>query len=108
MSTHTPGPWVAVDGCIEAKRFGVDEAIATTYGLAPSAGRYSLEDFEYGAETEANARVMAAAPMLLAALERVLDTVEHAYHTNDDADGSLWADVLACREAIAKATGATP
>ena len=41
---------------------------------------------------------------LLEALERVIGTVEHVYHTSPDTDGSLWADVLACRAAIANAT----
>ena len=40
---------------------------------------------------------------LLEALERVLLTVEHAYHTSPDTDGSLWADVMLCRNAIALA-----
>ncbi len=51
------------------------------------------------------ARVMAAAPELLEALQRVIGTVEHVYHTSPDPDGSLWDDVKTCRAAIAKATG---
>jgi hypothetical protein len=42
---------------------------------------------------------------LVGAMKRALPTVEHMYHTNPDPDGSLWDDVLACRNALSRFGG---
>lgn len=87
MSTHTPGPWTAIhnkwpiphddDWCVVGEQ---EEVIATRIG-------------------EANARLIAAAPDLLAALKSVVGR----YKTNDATMGDdLYRYVCA---AIAKAEG---
>ena len=105
----TKGPWevVGIVGCDLYVR-----AVSTTLsrvelritsgigGYRPLVdGKRSLE------EVEANARLIAAAPELYAALERVLGTVEHFFLTHADPDGSLWDNVVACREALSKVRG---
>lgn len=85
---HTPGPWTT-DGNAHSGDLDV---------ISP-AGRITLIDCEFSDEPEevltANARLIAAAPDLLAALMDVLD-----------ADGDLDAmDFNRYRAAIAKATG---
>jgi hypothetical protein len=60
MSKHTPGPWVI-------KEIDRDEGVRVSFGLVGCGCRV------YGMpEGEANARLIAAAPDLLAALESVL------------------------------------
>lgn len=85
MSKHTPGPWVHV-----AVHGGWD-------GVAEVANRKSII-CALGLNNSANARLIAAAPELLAMLERIRD--DKTFRTNDNA---LWPDLLAV---IAKAQGA--
>lgn len=95
MGNWTPGPWVVVTG--------------KNISVGPCPGqRVAICNYDNGTIERANAKLISSAPDLLEALVRALPTVEHRYHTSPDMDGSLWADVLACRAAIAKATGATP
>lgn len=108
MSGHTRGPWALllpndlwVGRPIDDWAITVDDH-DTWICTGPT------WDADHSEESAANARLIAAAPDLLSALERVVGTVEHMYHTNPDPDGSLWADVIACRAAIAKATGSQP
>ena len=97
MSGHTKGPWVAaLDKNNRPIVWGPG-----TWQIAD--GWHTPDGMGWG-----NARLIAAAPELLAALEMAVGTVEHMYHTNPDPDGSLWADVLACRAAIRKATEGQP
>lgn len=93
MSAYTPGPW-------EANRHGdhwqIDaamDAVATTH-------------FCYAQEREANARLIAAAPDMLAALKAALAIAPVNADDGDDPEQSeAWAAV---RGAIAKAEGRTP
>ena len=102
MSTHTPGPWrvdphdyediQTADGSVEIATMMNDDF---AYNVAPEA------------EAAANARLIAAAPELLAALR----VVEQAGLIRQD--GVIDAGVLAAvqgvaRAAIAKAVGDTP
>lgn len=66
-----------------------------------------IPDWEDGlAETTANARLMAAAPDLLAALRDLLSRAESELDQTATHDGLANCDALArCRAAIAKATG---
>lgn len=60
--THTPGPWTA------AEQFDGDESL----GIAVSAGRQEIVRIhDIGSEGFANARLIAAAPDLLAALREI-------------------------------------
>ncbi len=98
MGKHTPGPWQACR--TEHPRGWLVEANDAQYTVC------IVRDGTGEAQNIANASLIEAAPMILDALIRALPTVEHMYHTTSDPDGSLWDDVVACRAAIAKATGA--
>lgn len=100
MSTFTPGPWSYVDhswACI-----GV-YAHDTTRGVASlSIEDEVTEDDQYQLEVEmqANARLIAAAPELLAALIAMVDA--HAVPSSGCKERPAYD---AARAAIAKATG---
>ena len=88
---HTPGPWV------------VDPAVRQGFTVyAPKEGFIvgtQDEEGRYGAiESEANARLIAAAPELLEALKSVIAWL-------DAPDESAFSDSELARAAIAKATG---
>jgi hypothetical protein len=90
MSQHTPGPWE------------IDQAIRHGFTVySQQAGfivGYMDEEGRYGAvESEANARLIAAAPDLLEALEELLVQREGHYSTQ-----TAWDKA---RAAIAKARG---
>jgi acetylornithine deacetylase/succinyl-diaminopimelate desuccinylase-like protein len=86
---HTPGPWTT-DG---AARTGDLDVISP-------AGRITLIDCEFSDESEdvltANARLISAAPDLLAAIEGLLNALPSA---------TTHPAIKAARAAIAKATG---
>ena len=86
MSTHTPGPWVAVAP-------GADWLVRASDGRS-----FVVGDAIYHPENGANARLIAAAPDLLRGLKYY---VEHAelYSGYDE------AEVRAADAAIAKAEG---
>ncbi len=85
MSTHTPGPWVANCGAVETveRRGSASSVIA------------------YGIESNTDARLVAAAPDLLAALTELYRLGEQE---NID-EGELQLAVRAASKAIAKARG---
>lgn len=89
---HTPGPWTT-DG---AARTGDLDVISP-------AGRITLIDCEFSDESEdvltANARLISAAPELLAALRIAEDAL-------DMYSGGQSSDLAAIRAAIDKAMGA--
>ena len=67
MSKHTPGPWKAVN-----------QTTSTLLKQDSPQGRYlfSLKEYPGIPESEANARLIAAAPDLLAFVEEVVRTYE--------------------------------
>lgn len=86
---HTPGPW---------KVFYTTNG-QTIIGIGEAAGAEGITDPQFGLwrsgkEREANARLIAAAPDMLAALKAILA------HKPDNAD-AIWEQV---EEAIAKAS----
>lgn len=88
--THTPGPWRVECGTL---------IVAGDVSLTRTAEAYSeLKDGARFWETRANARLMAAAPELLAALEQAVEWAA----LNKQRAGTL--DVDAMKAAIAKAT----
>jgi len=95
MSKYTPGPWEQVGNLIRTEFAGEG-------GWLVAACEHSLP------QHEANARLIAAAPDLLEALERMAGAF--VPHPRDDTEG--WREEHeACelaRAAIAKATGAQP
>lgn len=98
MTKHTPGPWKA------DKTWGLITALGGMVEVAAChAGRGSLQ------ETDANARLIAAAPELLGIVKRIAE-VSEAFDTNTDK--GLRALVLSmldlgndAKQAIAKAEG---
>lgn len=93
MSKHTPGPWEV--------RKNEPWVIAKAYGNMKSVVHLNLP-IEQSEEQRANARLIAAAPDLLEALELMLDRFR-------DTEGShgQWEEEATenARAAIAKATG---
>lgn len=91
MSQHTPGPW-EIDQAIRHGFTVYSEQSGFIVGYMDEEGRYGA------VESEANARLIAAAPDLLEALETIVATERdrHGYHP-------AWTDQA--RAAIAKARG---
>ena len=96
-TTHTPGLWLVADttvyslqsdGHVLVNRFSAH----VQTGVGRDAQRTPL------AELEANARLMAEAPNLLAALQEVLPLAENWGHPDHPG-------IAAARAAIARATG---
>lgn len=102
-ATHTPGPW-------ETKRAATPEAFPQFGVYAENGNGHDLAhavshgtDTHTHAETEANARLIAAAPDLLAALRRLVDCQDE-----QDQTAFFMRFDSACnnaQEAIAKAEG---
>lgn len=102
MASHTPGPWAALKGTEdESERWGVYQ------DTGPA--KWHLATIENGAPgdtlktEESNARLIAAAPDLLAACVALV-------RWRDGGGGNLQRDdvIAAARAAIAKATEGTP
>ena len=89
---HTPGPWFANDSL---------QLFAET-GQHIASLDSSTEGFE-GGTLYANARLIAAAPDLLAALKAFDDAFSH--YCEGDPDSDEVSALYQAREAIAKATG---
>lgn len=92
--THTPGPWEVKNGCnvfAPAVRIPLtkNDYIACTGGLS---GTDTIE------RDAANARLIAAAPDLLEAVQKLLPLAAKSF-------GALTVDLDAARAAVAKATG---
>ena len=111
MSGYTPGPWhlekAIGTGDVDCGWHVEPEVIDFRYrGMVAS-----LSDAEHikgitKAERDANARLIAAAPDLLDALQALVDLADDA-----DNEVDLWnyaAEFDAARAAIAKATGGQP
>lgn len=93
--THTPGPWAyypdAVAVCVVRNH---------TVKVLADFGKCDLP------ETEANARLIAAAPELLEAISTMLGAAEA--DCLDDKSNVWRSAMIGARAAIAKATGETP
>lgn len=85
MSAHTPGPWIANGSAVETDR-----------PRGQPSDVLAFLHLDAGLPTEANARLIAAAPDLLVALKRIVK----------DATGLTPASLDEALAAIAKAEGA--
>ena len=101
---HTQGPWSFYttpqpNGC---------PIVGSNQGLMVCMLAHTVNQQEQRAEALANARLIAAAPELLEALQLIVtwnrDHAQDEYGNPDRAES--WACVKAARAAIAKATGA--
>jgi len=104
MSAHTPGPWIAreyVGGVAPNTHRGCEITCSQNTQIVCEIPDYCF----YGEEVEnnqANARLIAAAPDLLAALIEARDLIEMlAFVDREPAEGSVGHRI---RAAIAKAT----
>ena len=99
QAQHTPGPWMLTEG----DRFDKEMVITTQYRLDESIGCICEMDVYFtgqiGIEQEANARLIAAAPELLEALQNMLGLTEASDYM------ALGEIEQQARAAIAKATG---
>ena len=89
MSTHTPGPWKV------ETRTRSGEFVRTTHITGPDGAHLANVG---PCNIEANARLIASAPDLLAALKRALSLVEELPHPNNYMAATI-------RETIAIAEG---
>lgn len=93
--THTPGPWIARRGTIGTTQYHIAE-------MMPSSADDMWPGFAPAEQQEANARLIAAAPDLLAALS-TLDSIERGMQGwHEDAKAEAWAKA---RAALARAKG---
>lgn len=99
MTDHTPGPWGASGVHVRTETHTVAVAVGQTR-KAPWDGPDASVDYD---QCCANARLIAAAPDLLEALEEVLEDITHEDHV--PGDWSVQVVVRKAREAIAKAKG---
>ncbi len=93
MSEHTPGPWTATKQTERCTYIAANTKIADVYSTA-------FRDFENEA---ANARLIAAAPELLAALKALLEAC-YAADAAEELDERVHGGLMdAARDAIAAA-----
>ena len=96
MSAHTPGPWSVVDGHYP----GFREIKGSSFTVSIVMSATNLDFMDY-VKREADARVMAAAPELLEALQLCA-----AVYAGESLSKSLLIHALEkARAAITKATG---
>lgn len=99
QAQHTPGPWMLTEG----DRFDKEMVITTQHRLDESIGCICEMDVYFtgqiGIEQEANARLIAAAPELLEALQNMLGLTEASDYM------ALSEIEQQARAAIVKATG---
>ena len=105
MSEHTPGPWVLKP----ARSIVGGWAVWAEYEPGKHCQVADIEpwpnDPDTAPESEANARLIAAAPDLLAACEALIDA--DSYDLKSLLDDALPAIIEQARVAIAKAKGMT-
>jgi hypothetical protein len=97
---HTPGPWEVFPAYTGTSRFpvGINHGDGSSSIFAEVNGRGGVDG-----QNMADARLIAAAPDLLAALQRALPLIEKCERESGSGLGELYAK--AARVAIAKAEG---
>jgi len=110
MSKHTPGPWLADNFLCDgdhALRIAMPN-VRTMPGATIAIAQHNWSDAEFGErriswkEAEANARLIAAAPAMLEALESAECAVEQLCHGQDTAN-QCWVTLAEVRAAVAAA-----
>lgn len=110
MSEHTPGPYVAAEYYTNLSG-GVAIRVATAGGELPGelvAVASDLFSILREEECKANARMIAAAPDLLEALEEIDVGLQFYLEEYGDENGRLVGMKFTIRDAIAKARGEQP
>lgn len=93
MSAHTPGPWVAK---FEEAYYVIGPDLGRVAMMMNLKGAYGLAGRRSGEESAANARLIAAAPELLEAIEGLLNALPSA---------TAHPAIKSARNAIAKSKG---
>ena len=108
MSKHTPGPWIADAQDFESGPAMVDGTLIIAEG-AP-AGEKCVAECHSPTRMDADARLIAAAPDLLSAMERIAEddgSDPHGGYVDEWTEAEAFSRVQEiARAAIAKATGA--
>jgi len=104
-AAHTPGPWIAQRDC----RGGPNNTLAEAYGIYGPQTRIAVmeteQDWRPQPEIDANARLIAAAPELLEALEKVAALEDDAEKIPYPLKVRFRLAISGAIEAIARATG---
>lgn len=108
---HTPGPWKAH---FEEAYYVTGPDLGRVAMMMNLKGRHGLGGRRSGAESAANARLIAAAPELLEAAQRMIEAWVKALPENaawkagraDELENLEFREMNALRAAIYKATGA--
>lgn len=104
MSQHTPGPWIAQQDLRSYKNNGIITNGPYAWGIYATTRIACLEEIFSDDEQAANARLIAAAPKLLVALELAEETLRHMVRSGDSIAPRHVRDVI--QEALAEAKGA--
>jgi len=78
MSKHTPGPWKVAGGPSWEETEACYHIVDSKKGWVAQLWNKYEEDFKSREESKANARLIAAAPEMLEALEKVKEYIEHS------------------------------
>ena len=98
---HTPGPWIIREGDFGESEFVITTEARQELGIVSICEINVYFDGDIGAEQKANARLIAAAPELLAALNEIAAWGDGEAGPHMDEPGAA----CIARAAIAKATG---
>jgi len=103
-ATHTPGPWAVERPYGEPGMYVAAPSSALVCKLYPVDGRYVADQLE---SVEANARLIAAAPELLAALRGLFEHCAMVHKQWGEGSNAREAEAAedAARAALAKAEG---
>lgn len=106
---HTPGPWRVVNKPHETRnerRIGIrSSANAWIASVGNMATAHAAPGSRLLDEQEANARLIAAAPALLAALREIVDTEDDQLISGIEYVGRIGGALKAARSALAAAEG---
>lgn len=105
MSKHTPGPWKTADITSRGTHvyWRIEAPSKHVAGVSVDVTLYPVDVVAVSEELKANARLIAAAPDLLAALEALEVAVSMDFSL--DRDSRINAAASGARAAIAKARG---
>ena len=99
---HTPGPWTISDNTNGEPRIYAPSGYCVALAVMPN----NTNALDIRESAQANARLIAAAPDLIAALAGALYQMEQMSNSETkENDIDLWQAQLDAIEAIAKATG---
>ncbi len=99
---HTSGPWYIREYTNRPNPWSYEIISHARIGFAPIAEIEVNFEGKFQEEQQANARLIAAAPDLLEAIEPLLSIYLEIY--GKEPDGELFVEVQNARKAIAKAT----